>query len=98
MREAAVTARGVRERNDRCGMQISVRRQELGTDIELGIDSVLGNGGEAHTHEAREPAIAAGRERVQCRFGSQRHCSRAATHERTDCSAAGNAAGLVPPA
>ena len=57
-----------------------------------------GNGGEAHTHEAREPAIAAGRERVQCRFGSQRHCSRAATHERTDCSAAGNAAGLVPPA
>ena len=98
MREAPVAAGGVRERNDRRGMQIAVRRQELGTDIELGVDTVLSNGGKAHADEARQPAIAASRELVQRCFGPQRHCNRAATHERTDCRAAGRPAGLVPPA
>ena len=38
MREAAIAACGVGQRDDRRRMQVAVRREELGADVELGVD------------------------------------------------------------
>src|SRR5437764_1353492 len=41
MHHAAIAASGVRECDHRCSMQIPVRRKEIGTNVELGVDAAF---------------------------------------------------------
>src|SRR6202790_306612 len=70
---AAVAARGVRKRDYRCRMQVSVGSQELVPDVELGADAILGNLGKAEPDQAREAAYAPVDKLVQGGFRAQCH-------------------------
>ena len=54
MREAAIAARGVSQRDDRRRMQVAVRCEELGANVELSVDLRFGQGGKPHADQPRQ--------------------------------------------
>src|ERR1022692_5191377 len=75
---AAVTARGIRERNDCRRMEVPVGREQLVAELELAADATLGDLGKPDADQAWKTAFAPVEEFIQRSFRAQCHdrCSK----------------------
>ena len=82
VRDAAVAARGVGERDDGRRVQVAVRREQLGPDVELGDEQALLDRHHAKAEECRQPPRAALVQHLDGNSGTQRHVDRCPRQRR----------------